>query len=298
MKNFLAAFLRDRMEAKTDERLSAYLDGALNPRERARLEAELARDPHLRARLEALRQTVALVRALPSVRAPRNFLLTPAMVAEPRPTSTHIPARRLHPLALTFATALSALICVLLLVGNLLSAGWGLPRAAAPAPMVAYEERSPAALGVAPTGEVTGTVSAEALLFGEALPSDTPEISGTPTPATGAWEWEEMPDPLEIAPPGGVSRSRTPVSTPEPYLGIGGGGLILSEEPTPEMALRAAATQAATAEPTPEPLLVSTPAQRSGEQAMWPFLSWLPVGGMALLTLILAVLTVRAWRAQ
>ncbi len=68
MKNFFANIFRDWAEAKTDEQLSAYLDGALRPHEQARLEAELARDPHLRARLEALRRTVELARAMPPVR--------------------------------------------------------------------------------------------------------------------------------------------------------------------------------------------------------------------------------------
>ncbi|MFN3763511.1 MAG: anti-sigma factor family protein, partial [Anaerolineae bacterium] len=131
---------KNRGREQVDEWLSAYIDGALSPRERARLEARLAQDADLRARLESLKRTVALVRGLPPVPAPRNFLLTPAMVRPPAPAA-HRPApmaRRLAP-ALTFATAVSGLLCVILLVGNLLSPGWGGPGAAAPAPMTAYE---------------------------------------------------------------------------------------------------------------------------------------------------------------
>jgi anti-sigma factor RsiW len=61
-------------------RLSSYLDGELSPKERARLEARLASDPRLQEALDELRDTVQLLRALPRVRAPRNFLLTREMV--------------------------------------------------------------------------------------------------------------------------------------------------------------------------------------------------------------------------
>lgn len=41
---------------RTDEELSAYLDGELSPAERARLKAALADDPQLQSRLDALKQ--------------------------------------------------------------------------------------------------------------------------------------------------------------------------------------------------------------------------------------------------
>jgi len=56
---------KNRARERMDELLSAYIDGALSPRERARLEARLAQDAALRARLESLQRTVALVRGMP-----------------------------------------------------------------------------------------------------------------------------------------------------------------------------------------------------------------------------------------
>ena len=53
--------MKDR--AARDELLSAYLDDQLDAGDRARLEAQLAIDPALRAELEALRHTVVLVRS-------------------------------------------------------------------------------------------------------------------------------------------------------------------------------------------------------------------------------------------
>ncbi len=74
------------------ERLSAYLDGALNAPERAALESQLAADDDLRTELEALRETVELVQTSPTMRAPRDFRLTAEMVRPNRwlifPTTT------------------------------------------------------------------------------------------------------------------------------------------------------------------------------------------------------------------
>jgi anti-sigma factor RsiW len=61
------------------ELLSAYVDGELTDRERAEVEQRLTHNPQLRAALDDLRQTVALVRSLPDLKAPRNFTLNPAM---------------------------------------------------------------------------------------------------------------------------------------------------------------------------------------------------------------------------
>jgi hypothetical protein len=66
------------------ELLSAYLDGALTAEERAYVDARLDAEPELRAELAALRQTVALVKDLAPMRAPRDFTLTPNMVRRPR----------------------------------------------------------------------------------------------------------------------------------------------------------------------------------------------------------------------
>jgi hypothetical protein len=66
------------------ELLSAYLDGALSEGERASLEARLTADNHLRQELQALRQTITLVKNMPMLRAPRDYTLTAEMVRPPR----------------------------------------------------------------------------------------------------------------------------------------------------------------------------------------------------------------------
>lgn len=58
---------------ETGERLAAYLAGELDPDERRALEAALARDPALRARLAAIRATDEALGALPPVDVPADF---------------------------------------------------------------------------------------------------------------------------------------------------------------------------------------------------------------------------------
>lgn len=68
------------MNATPDElqALSAYIDNQLSSTERVALEQRLQQDTRLRAELESLQSTVALVRSLPTLKAPRNFTLDPA----------------------------------------------------------------------------------------------------------------------------------------------------------------------------------------------------------------------------
>lgn len=61
------------MSERDDERLSAFLDGALEPGEAERLRAELRRSAPLRARLEALRGVDAALRALPERPLPADL---------------------------------------------------------------------------------------------------------------------------------------------------------------------------------------------------------------------------------
>lgn len=194
-------------ERWSDQELSAYLDGHLEQATQVALEADLARDPVLRHQVAELRQTVALLRALPLREPPRNLLLTPAMVAPPRPQH--------RPFLLPFmrlTTALAGLAFVLTVGLQLLPSAGMMPAAApalqstqaameAPAAMVA-EEKAPSEETVRSLAE-TGTPVTGALT-GQA---DTP----VPAPATTEDYFAAV--------------STTP--EPEPQLeggGVGGGG--------------------------------------------------------------------------
>ena len=90
-----------RLPPRDLEALSAYADGRLSPVERQPMDARLQEDPALRRALDEIRATSALLRALPSVRPPRNFLLTPGMAGVRR--------RWLGYPALQLATAMATL---------------------------------------------------------------------------------------------------------------------------------------------------------------------------------------------
>lgn len=64
------------------ELLSAYVDGQLQPDQKAKVEQRLSEDAALRAILDQLVRTRAVLRAAPRRRVPRNFTLTPAMVKQ------------------------------------------------------------------------------------------------------------------------------------------------------------------------------------------------------------------------
>lgn len=315
---------KNRGREQIDEWLSAYIDGALSPRERARLEARLAQDADLRARLESLQRTVALVRGLPPVPAPRNFLLTPAMVRPPAPAARPPApvARRLAP-ALTFATAVSGLLCIILLVGNLITPGLGGPGAAAPAPMIAYET------GLSPQApETQESPVAKALSSPEATPpepvqlTDAATVSATTVPEMEAWG-EEPPSLIEGGPfsPGTGGGGGAAPGPSLPGIGdVGGGGAVPEPSPRepdepeemetealptptlepqpPERAMVAGGETITAAPPTVEITPTSPPVEIPEEGPASLPASWLPVGGLALLTGVLAVLSIRAWRAR
>jgi anti-sigma factor RsiW len=93
------------------ELLYAYLDGELTDREKELLEQRLARENALRAELDDLRETVALVSDLPRLKAPRNFTLDPAVYGRPV-------RRRIFTLtfALRFSGALGAAASIVLIM--------------------------------------------------------------------------------------------------------------------------------------------------------------------------------------
>ena len=85
--------------------VSAYLDGELAPEVRVAFETTVSQDPDLQHRVAEMRQVVLLMRAVPLQEPPRNYLLTPAMVGEPKPRTQR---RRLPLLMMRIATSVAA----------------------------------------------------------------------------------------------------------------------------------------------------------------------------------------------
>jgi anti-sigma factor RsiW len=172
--------------AARDELLSAYLDGELGTAERARLEARLAADSALRAELEALRRTVALVRDLPPQPLPRNFILPQTAAPRRRPAPVVRP-RWVAPF-LTVATAAVGLLFVAVLAGDLLLSGaGGMRRLAAPAPVektVLVEEKAEEAVPTAEsTAEELAAEAAPVAAGAEETATPALKLSATPVPA-------------------------------------------------------------------------------------------------------------------
>ncbi len=169
--------------SQDDEVLSAYLDGALSPQERARLEARLADDPALRHTLAELRALRAALRDLPPPRLPRSFTLAPETV-QPRRRWT----------AWHWATALTALLLALVVLAD-----WGSGRmvkmAAAPPEMAPAPQQKAALAGPTPsvealapaTGEeqALGMAAAESQATTSEAPQGTETTLNTPTPTPG-----------------------------------------------------------------------------------------------------------------
>jgi hypothetical protein len=72
------------------ERLSAYLDNELSPAERVTLEARLLAEPELQTELTQLRQLLKALNAMPELKAPRNYALTPALLEKSAPNVTKV----------------------------------------------------------------------------------------------------------------------------------------------------------------------------------------------------------------
>ena len=197
-----------------DRDLSAYIDGELDPETTQALQARLAEDPALRQRLDEVREVSDLLRAVPLREPPRNYLLTPAMVAEPEPEPERRSGFRLPIWAMRLATSLTAAAFVITVSLSLFQQGLS-PRAmmeesasdAQPEMMVARE--------AAPTAEVYDLEAEEAAPLEEAPaePEPTPTPQGTLTPKE-EMALEAMPGSTE-GEPQGMGGGGEPPSTPE-----------------------------------------------------------------------------------
>jgi len=212
-----------RKQEQRDELLSAYLDGQLSAGERMRLEAQLADDPALRAEFEALRHTVALVRSLPPLPVPRNFILSQRIAAHPRPARLLRPRYTWAAPLLTAATAVVGLVCVAVLAGDLLLSGAGrmaFAPAAAPMepPQVALSPTqvvAEAAVEVEVTAQVEKVVPATAA---PALSVEVPPREVAPA-ATAEAEPYVMETPARMEAPG-ASAAPAPTPSPLPMLAV------------------------------------------------------------------------------
>ncbi|MBX3049730.1 MAG: hypothetical protein KIT46_10720 [Anaerolineales bacterium] len=95
------------------EALSAYLDGALDGPDQARLQTRLANETGLNAALRQLEQTRSMLRAAPQRRRPRGFTIPAALAAKLRPATSSFGLWRL-------VSAAASVILVAVMAGQFL----------------------------------------------------------------------------------------------------------------------------------------------------------------------------------
>jgi anti-sigma factor RsiW len=126
--------MNPRLNPRDFEALSAYVDGALDARQHAALEARLKAEPALTQALRQLQSTRALLRRAPQRKAPRNFTLTRQMAGEHQRGFSY-----------GFASAVATLLLVVVTAGDLLAGGQlFLPATAPEASMLLMSESAPA----------------------------------------------------------------------------------------------------------------------------------------------------------
>jgi len=250
--------------------LSAYLDDQLAPHEKQALESRLQKDPALRAELESLRRTRALLRAVPQRKAPRSFALSPEQARQAaRRKSFWFPA-------LSFSSAISALLLILTLLTRFSPAANLRMLTAAEAPQAEMLAAEPAAemaeAPAAPDAQPTGTpviiiwgdsnlIPGQVIANGRGGGSDTP-YGGGGAPFTGGGAPDTMMAPEAPAAEvpafkgGEEESSLMPTPTSAPML----------EAPAPAESLPQAESAAGETQPL-NPILGIAPSDKQGEIA-------------------------------
>ena len=313
-----------------EERLSAYVDGELSPRERETVEEHLVECPACRWDLSTLRQTVQWSSELPTVQVPRVFTIP--VPAEP----VRAPRRRWTLPVLQGATALVALLLVFAVAGDAMLTGFA-PRSQSDLP--ALQELAP----VVETTVVEPTVVVEKQVQEEVAVTVVVEAEGEEEmPAAAAVPEEPPTEPegegermLQMAPSLAVTATQTALADVQEAAGTPmGGGLgstdseataqveassapagspapgvaeMIPPTPSPLPSLEAPATRAAVAPPTSE-VLASNAMEPAGDETQIletravrePTISWLRMAeyvlGVALILLVGTTLTVLVWR--
>ena len=217
MFDFLRKMGRSEHEL-LEESLSAYIDGELLAGEKARVQKHLEECEACSENLATLRQTVVLLGELPTVPAPISFALRPAPV-RPRARVT-APAWGYG--LLKGATALAALLLVLLIGGDLtLQFLGGFPLAArapfAPAAEVALAPSTVPSVVPAPAEDQP--MAGESKVTEKATAATTPpevEVEEPPAAAqaTEALESYEAPSAQDVASPAARAEGAGPADTP------------------------------------------------------------------------------------
>ncbi|MHB1356769.1 MAG: anti-sigma factor family protein [Anaerolineae bacterium] len=175
----------------TAENMSAYIDSRLSPREVARLERHLAHCETCSVGLATLRQTKLLMQSAPVLRVPRSFTL---------PASAQVQRVRYQRMNRSFtmlgsASAVVALLLVVLIASDVMFSFLGIPASTAPYVSGPMLSRSAPSAGVA-DAQLEPVASSEAV----AELIDTPtEQSATAITQENGVPSSESPQPTDAA---------------------------------------------------------------------------------------------------
>jgi hypothetical protein len=230
------------------EQLSAYVDGQLSAREKNRLEERIGKLPELQSALLDIKQIKSLLGTVPHRHAPRNFTLTPAMVAEIEAQQKRPGRRDLFPV-FSFTSALATIALVASFVIQLLPGSQSLwsantiakeELAQQPTMQVEMAPEEPPITGI------TGATQEAGIL--EALPSmklEQPQQGVSDTRQPPVIMWNNPNNNVETYSMGGESAALPG----EKGLG-GGSGMSGSAEPLPEGAIIVPLEGVASLQPT------------------------------------------------
>ncbi len=292
--------MRKSAEEKRQEAITAYLDEALPARERERFEAALRQDADLRAEVEGQRQIKRLLSQAPRLKAPRSFVLDPAVYGKPQPARAAV----LYP-RLRTATLVATLLFAVSLTLNLFPGAAGMP-AAAPAPQESAAVFSEAAPAEEPAAEILAEAPAAAEMAAEDSAEEAMEAMAAPAEMEAAVEESagaasggaaEVSAEMEMAAPGATA---TPPATAGALAQADSGVTGQTAPEATEKALSprpTATTLAARVAPTAEPTAAAeisaapeSPPAENGEAAA-PLGRATPVSPTRLLQLVLGLLT-------
>jgi len=174
-----------------DELLSAYLDGQVSPAERDAVDVAITADPAVRARAADLRATVALLHGLPQPAPRRTFILTPEQATAIRPV--RVPwITRLFPTVAT-VSAVAAVLCLMLVAGDLATGG--------------FSTRQPAAVRTRPAVESVSDATTTRVTAAAAAPTTVPAVASGGIAASGA------SSAATTAPPAPAAAAALPAAT-------------------------------------------------------------------------------------
>jgi hypothetical protein len=170
--------MKSQISPQDYEQISAFLDGEMREAAARNFESRLLKEPELKAALQDMQSVRSLVREMPKVRAPRSFTLSPHIVKERKAGLFTLVALR----TMQFSAALSAILLVLVLAGDLLLNRFTLKGALAPAaPPAALDMAAEAPAEVAPAAQALVTVAA--MPKGEAAKEREQAPAASPTAA-------------------------------------------------------------------------------------------------------------------